>query len=256
MSDSSPLGIDQAIKLITDSYERKARLYPALLLLMPVAVVICSGLGSNLTLTKTICGLIVSCGGLLLIAQLARDAGTRKQQGLFDQWGGMPSVSVFRHRDSCVDPITKANYHKKMETLVSGAKAPSIEQEKSNPDGVDQVYAAWSTYVRVNTRDTKRYFLLFQENINYGYRRNVFGLRPIGITITTLSAAGAFAWSYLRYKMTGQISVELAFAGAFATLLLLFWLFRVTAAWVRIPAQAYAERLAEAVGSLSAKGSK
>ena len=145
MSDSSTLGIEHAIKLVTDSYERKARLYPAMLLIMPVAVVVCCGLSSNLTLTKTILGLIASCGGLVLIAQLARDAGKRKERNLFERWGGMPSVSIFRHQHETVDAITKAVYHTKMAKLVKGAKPPSPEDELADPDAADQVYTAWST---------------------------------------------------------------------------------------------------------------
>ena len=81
-----------------------------------------------------------------------------------------------------IDPITKARYHKRLADLVKGAKAPSANDEQEDPVAADGVYSAWSTYLRVNTRDTKKYSLLLQENINYGYRRNVWGLRPIGIT--------------------------------------------------------------------------
>lgn len=83
MTESSFMNIQQATKLISDTYERKARLYPALLLLMPVGVVLCLGLGPKFTMTKTICGLLTACGGLLLLSQIARDAGKRKEPDLF-----------------------------------------------------------------------------------------------------------------------------------------------------------------------------
>ncbi|MGA2653259.1 MAG: hypothetical protein ABSF28_22275 [Terracidiphilus sp.] len=256
MAESSPFGIEQFTKLITDGYDRKARLYPGLLLLMPIAVVISCGLGPNLTPAKTVCGVVASCGGLLLLSQLARDSGKRKERDMFQKWGGMPSISIFRHRDGTVDAITKARYHQRMATLVKGTKAPSSEEELADPDAADQVYAAWSTYIRVNTRDTKKYPLLFQENISYGYRRNVWGLRPVGITTTGLSAVCALIWEYLVFKSTGKVSSELAFAGIFASILLLLWIFQFTAGWVRLPANAYAERLVEAVDTLTAKREK
>jgi hypothetical protein len=250
---SGSSGLIAGLSLITDSYERKARLYPALLLFVPVAVVVGCGLGASVSRAEAVCGLLVGCGGLLLLAQIARDAGKKKERSLFDRWGGVPSVSIFRHVDARMDAITKARRHKRMSGLVKEAKAPSADEETADPIAADGVYTAWSTFIRVNTRDTRKYALLFHENVNYGYRRNVWGLRPAGIAVTSVSLAGAVAWLYFRYRSAGQTSVELIIASVVALILLLLWLFRFTADWVRVPADAYAERLAEAIDSLTPK---
>jgi hypothetical protein len=255
-SSSGSSGLIAGLNLLTDGYERKARLYPALLLFMPLAVVVACGLGTSVSRAEAVCGLVVSCGGLLLLAQIARDAGKRKERRLFQRWGGIPSVRIFRHVDARMDAITKARCHKTMSNLVKEAKAPSADEEAADPIGADGVYTAWSTYIRVNTRDTRKYALLFQENINYGYRRNVWGLKPTGIVVTSLSLASAVTWLYVTYRSTGQISVELVLASVITLAVLLLWLFHFTADWVRVPADAYAERLAEAVDSLSAKASQ
>jgi hypothetical protein len=254
MTESSgSSGLIAGLNLITDSYERKARLYPALLLFIPVAVVVGCGLGTSVSRVEAVCIVVASCGGLLLLAQFARDAGKRKERRLFDRWGGVPSVCIFRHVDARMDTITKARRHKRMSSLVKEAKAPTADEETTDPIAADGVYTAWSTYIRVNTRDNRKYALLFQENINYGYRRNVWGLRPTGIAVTSVSLAGAVAWLYFRYRSAGQISVELIIASVVALTLLLLWLFRFSADWVRVPADAYAERLAEAIDSLTPK---
>ena len=251
-SSSSPSGgLSAGLNLMTDGYERKARLYPALLLFMPVAVVVACGLGTSISRVEAVCGLVVSCGGLLLLAQIARDAGKRKERSLFERWGGIPSVCIFRHLNARMDAITKARYHRRMSDLVREAKAPSPDEEAANPIAADGVYTSWSTYIRVNTRDIGKYALLFQENINYGYRRNVWGLRPIGIAVTSVSFACSVAWFYFRYRSAGQISVELIIASVVTLFLLLLWVFHFTADWVRVPADAYAERLAEAIDSLT-----
>jgi hypothetical protein len=255
-SSSGSGGLIAGLNLMTDGYERKARLYPALLLFMPVAVVVGCGLGTSVSRAEAVCGLVVSCGGLLLLAQIARDAGKRKERSLFERWGGIPSMCIFRHADARMDAITKARCHKTMSNLVKEAKAPSADEETADPIAADGVYTAWSTYIRVNTRDTRKYALLFQENINYGYRRNVWGLRPTGIIVTSASLAGAVAWLYVRYRSNGQISVELVIASVITLVLLLLWLFHFTADWVRIPADAYAERLTEAIDSLTSKSDR
>jgi len=255
-SSSGSGGLMAGLNLMTDGYERKARLYPALLLFMPVAVVVGCGLGTTVSRAEAVCGVVVSCGGLLLLAQIARDAGKRKERSLFERWGGIPSVCIFRHVDARMDAITKARCHKTMSNLVKEAKAPSADEETVDPIAADGVYTAWSTYIRVNTRDTKKYALLFQENVNYGYRRNVWGLRPTGLVVTSVSLGGALAWLYFRYRSAGQISVELVIASVVTFVLLLLWLFHFTADWVRVPADAYAERLAEAIDSLTPKSDR
>jgi hypothetical protein len=236
-----------------DSYERKARLYPALLLVIPVVVTGLGVLAAKLSSLESIGAAIAGCGGAFLLSQLARDAGKKREKALFARWGGLPSVAIFRHRDLRLDSITKSRYHKKLSALVPEAKAPSFVEESSDPTAADHVYTAWSTYLRVNARDTKKYFLLFQENVNYGYRRNVWGLRPIGMIATTLCCTIAAAWSYHLYHDTGKIGSEVAAAFAFDLLFLLLWIFRFSSDWVRVPADAYAERLAETIETFGGK---
>ena len=136
---------------------------------------------------------------------------------------------------------------------MKGSKALSVADEQADPATADQTYTAWSTYVRMNTRDTKKYSLLFQENVNYGYRRNLWGLRPIGIITSALSAAIAAACCYQGFRTTSVISEAVVGAGVVALAFLLLWIFRFNADWVRIPADAYAERLAEAVDTMGGK---
>ncbi len=241
------------LTMVTDGYERKARLYPAFVLLIPVAATIIAILSAKLSALQSAGATLVACGGAFLLSQLARDAGKKREKGLFARWGGMPSVAIFRHRDTRLDTITKARYHKKLASLVKGAKAPSIAEENADPAGADQTYTAWSTYLRVNTRDTKKFTLLFQENVNFGYRRNLWGLRSVGLITSALSCVIAAAWCYQRFRTTGGFSEELAGAFVLALVFLLLWIFRFSSDWVRIPADAYAERLAESVDFIGGK---
>lgn len=237
--------------LVTDSYERKARLYPALLLIAPVVAAGAAHFSTELAAFQSLIFGIIICGGTFLLAQLARDPGKRKEKDLFQKWGGIPSVTIFRHRDQRLDPITKGRYHKQLARLVKKTKAPTPEQEEADPINADTVYAAWSNYLRTNTRDSKTFGLLSQENINYGYRRNAWGLRPIGITLSVVLLLTTTLWNYLIHRSTSQLNEPLLAAGTFSLILLVFWLFRVSEDWVKVPADAYAERLAESVEVLS-----
>jgi len=241
------------LNLITDAYDRQARLYPSLLLVAPVVVTGIAMFSSMLTGLQSLGASFMGFGGAFLLTQLARDAGKQGEKALFEMWGGLPSVAIFRHRDTRLDAITKARYHKKLATLVKEAKAPTVEQEKADPVSADLVYSAWSNYLRVNTRDTKKFNLLFHENVSYGYRRNVWGLRFIGIGVSLFSSITCGIRLYFVHQSSGSLDETLVGGVAFATVLLLLWVFRFTSSWVRMTADAYAERLAESAEILVVK---
>jgi hypothetical protein len=246
----------KALEQLIDPYDRKARLYPSLLLLAPLAVLIAALLSAKYSGLQALAAGAVSCGGAFLLTQLARDAGKKLEPKLFDLWGGLPSVAIFRHADNRLDAITKARYHQAMASLLKQNKPPTENQERENPRAADEVYAAWSNYLRAHTRDQKKFPLLFKENVNYGYRRNVLGLRPFGISITLLVmviAVGRVCWIYYQ---TGQIDQTMTGVGLFSFVLLLMWVLRVSREWVRVPADAYAHRLVEAVDMLPASKSQ
>lgn len=139
---------------------------------------------------------------------------------------------------------------KRLAGLMKEASTPSPADEAAAPEATDNVYRAWSTYVRVNTRDTEKYPLLFQENVCYVYRRNLWGLCPIGITVCVLCVLGGLGWLGYQYHTGSNLSETVIRSDAVALVFLVLWLFHFTPDWVRIPADAYAERLAEAVDGL------
>lgn len=239
--------------LLSSGYERKARLYPAFLLILPMVVTGIAALSLKIGMLKAGVTGLIACGATFGLAQLARDRGYNRQPYLFNLWGGSPSIAIFRHRNARLDPITKARYHQKLAELVPETrKLPTPASEQENPDEADRVYAAWSNFLRVSTRDTKKYDLLFAENVNYGYRRNTWGLRPWGIAFSVVSLAFAVYQVYASTKgrSLAQTDAKLTIALCFDALALVLWLFVVKAEWVRLAANAYADRLAEACESI------
>jgi hypothetical protein len=240
-----------AVGLLTDRYARKARLYPALFLMAPVAL--CGALASSieLPLAKSIAATLVACGGAFFLAQAARDAGKTKERKLFQKWGGLPSVAILRLRDRRIDAITKSRYHAKLAVLVKGTRSISAESELAAPEQADETYAAWSTYLRTRTRDTGEYPLIFEELINYGYRRNLWGLRPIGIVLSFVCFVVTAFTALLEYRNTQHVAPRISVAFCLALAFSLTWIFRISEEWVRLTADAYAERLVEATDSLT-----
>jgi len=236
--------------ILPDRYSRNARLYPALLVILPVAICAVFLAKVELSWINTLKAGLAAIGGTYLFAQLARDPGKKSEKGLFAKWGGMPSVTILRHQDTRIDPISKARYHERLCALVVGTTAPSAESERVDIAAADLCYAAWSTHLRNSTRDQKRFPLIFDELVSYGYRRNVLGLRSLGLFFSTLCgiAAAGFAWFQLhhQHEIGGGVWASLVLAIVF----LLFWTLIVTPEWVQLVAESYAARLIEAVDDL------
>lgn len=224
-----------------DIYVWKARRCPVLLAVLPAALAVLATFpDADWKLLLPVC---TFCGLFMLFAQVGRDRGSAKQPELFAMWGGTPTTAMLRHRDSPFDETTLALLHGWLAN-VTGVPAPSKRKETAAPADADEIYEAYVRHLRDATRDKQQYPLVFDENVSYGFRRNTWGLRPVGIMI---AAIGAAVGAVNIYRFSDTPAMGMAGAVTVVNLLLLaFWACWVRPAWVRIPAQAYAERLMEA----------
>jgi hypothetical protein len=237
-------------KVVPDRYACNARLYPSLLVIAPAVIAVVAIAKLELSWLHSLWIGIGAAGGLYWLSQLARDPGKALEPDLWQAWGGAPSIAILRHCDSRIDPITKARYHARLVELVLNTMAPTPEFESTNPGASDACYSAWSTYLRTATRDQKRFRLVFDELVSYGYRRNLLGLRPYGLTSNILSCLGCGTFICLAMYQKREVSDALWLASSADILLLVFWFFRVSPVWVRVNADHYAARLVEAVDDL------
>ncbi|WP_179060095.1 hypothetical protein [Pseudomonas taiwanensis] len=237
--------------LLLDPYERQARLYPALLCLLPFAVMAIALYGNQMLQLKGLWWLAGAVGGLYLLSDIARSLGKGKEKGLWLRWGGVPSVQVLRHHDDVLDSVSKRRYH---DFLARKLKVvfPSREIEGADPGAADAVYAAAGNWLREATRDKKKFDLLFRANVTYGYRRNGFGVRWLGL----LMCLGVVAWVMLRLGLSSwaqrldAVAHPEALLGAgeavtigVALVMAVVWIFYFSEARVREAAFSYAQRL-------------
>jgi hypothetical protein len=99
----------------------------------------------------------------------------------------------------------------------------------------------------------KRFSILFRENISYGFRRNLLGLKPFGLTISILGASISTAMIVYKAIATGAAPApETSVATAVVWVLACIWMLIVTPSWVRLPADAYGAQLLAACDTLDA----
>lgn len=234
---------------LPDSYTRKARLLPALLVVLPLGLATVAWFPDGITGWGTLWGLIVLSGGMVFISQIGRDFGKNKEMQLFKVWGGKPTTRMLRHRDT-VNRKTLERRHSRLQELTPDFKIPTLEEERANPKRADELYDACITYLRERTRDRKTFHLIFEENCNYGFRRNLWGMKPLGITMAVVGTLVVMIDIFVNGFSTPPVAI---ISGTINLLFVTGWCLWITPKWVRIAGDAYAERLLEASEELCKK---
>lgn len=237
-----------------DRYTLQARIQPALLTLLPLAVLAFTSAPSDWRGTVGLLAVIGTGGGTALLAQVARDRGRAKQSLLWDMWDGPPTTRLLRQSESAGHP-SRDRWRSRLQRL-TGDPLPTAEDERSDPTRADARYAASVAVLREATRDRARFPLVAAENANFGFRRNLWGLKPWGVSIALASATGCWSVFVLALDidleaprttvnmLTGDPTTVLRFVGACSnTAAIAVWLFVVTPQWVRTVAEAYAQQL-------------
>lgn len=234
--------------LMPDGYTLQARRLPVAAVALPPIVLAGAGI-----ITTT--GLGIASGTVIAViaaiaGQLGRDRGKRLEPALWASWGGAPTLQRLRFRDAA-HPGRVERLHERIEAI-TGDSPPTADEETANPQAADDRYAEVSARIRAITRDGKSFPLLLAENINYGQRRNMYGLRREGTIISVLTIVVA---GLLLALADGGLTERLARYGPGAGVgiaALIFWIGVVTPDWVRLTAEAYAEQFIGAIDILYA----
>jgi hypothetical protein len=234
---------------LSNAYVRRARLQPAMLVALPLGLATLAWSPGGVVGWSLVWSLFVFCGGTALMAQVARDRGKKKEPELFRSWGGKPTTRLLRHRDA-PNKTLLGRRHQKLQRLVKGVKIPSVDEELADPGMADEVYEACTAFLLEKTRKKAEFPLVFEENCNYGFRRNLWGMKPLGASIALLGTLAVALLLILNHRSGVSPSPIVLVCAVLNLLLLLGWLIWFTPDWVRLAADAYAERLLAACEKL------
>lgn len=163
---------------VFDPYNRRARVYPAVIAIVPIIlslVVLFSWDGFSVRNGFASAGVLVI---LYALSDIARRRGKRIEPKLFAWLGGVPSERVLRCGDDTLDELSKERYRAFLAEKL-GRQPPGADEETSEPGAANVFYKAAGNWLRERTRDKDKFDILFYENISYGFRRNLLGLKSI-----------------------------------------------------------------------------
>jgi hypothetical protein len=192
--------------MLFDSYTRQARVYPALLAALPglaLAAVMVSwkDLGISHLIATVAAGFLLYAFG-----DLTRRLGKRHEDAIYAELGGKPSTTMLRHVDHTFSEATKAQWLKFLAGKIGGPP-PTADEEGANPTTADAYYERCGNWLRENTRDRKRFNLIFKELVTYGFRRNLFGLKWLGLLLNLLVVVICAAGIWTDWPVDGDPGV-------------------------------------------------
>ena len=241
--------------LIGDSYNIKARLQPVLFVLIPIFFMLILLLPELGSARNIIIAIVVFCGVTTWLTQIGRDRGKTIEPRLYRLWDGKPSVAMLRHRNLLLAKETKHRYRIFLGKNVPELRLATPEEEQEYPDKADDGYENATSWLLAKTRDRGRFYMIFEENVNYGFRRNLWALKPTAI-ITDISvivsatiyaivpwiAGEAIEWQTLKLGIWPGILISIVH--------MLGFIFIVNQEWVRMAAEQYAKQLLAACDTL------
>lgn len=229
---------------VLDPYSLKARLFPALLAVIPalaaLAILITwSKFGLTSMIATTAIPVLVFAA-----ADIARRLGKRLEEQIYQELGGKPSVSMLRYSDDTFDAATKAQYRAFLSSKI-GQRVPTEEEERSNPQAADAFYERGGGWLRENTRNAKKFSVLFSENVTYGYRRNLLGLKWPALA---LNAGMVLLCLFMLYRKgtidtDDDVTVRLLIVIVFALIHAIYMVFAVSKHSVVDASRTYARQL-------------
>jgi hypothetical protein len=234
-----------------DTYTWYARFLPALLVLLPASITTGLWLPQGFSIYERLGSTgLGSIAIAYLLAHLGRDLGYRKQVKLWERWGGAPTTQLLRHRTTTVNSVIRERYHRRLKVLMPDITLPTPEEEEKDSRKTDEIYGACTKFLITQTRDPKQFPLVDKGNKEYGFRRNLWGMKPVGIFLALLGIASALVRLWLDWRTDGRFTTWPCIIGVVNFAILIFWVIWVTRNWVRITADAYAERLLESCEQL------
>jgi hypothetical protein len=230
-----------------DKYTLNARLYPALIVFLPIGFTVAGFFPEKFTGFDFLIAIITTFGLSFFLENLARDQGKKKEDGLFQKWGGKPTSLMLRYKDTLLDQTTIKRYHRKLESLIDGLKLPNAGDEASDIEVSDAVCESCTSFLRENTRDKIKFRLIFAELVNYGFRRNLWAMKPAALVIVVISICSLGLPVLLGFIQAKPIIIITLIMDVF---LLVFWIFRINPNWIKVTAFEYAKQLLSACDRL------
>jgi hypothetical protein len=202
-----------------DAYTLKARIAPALLVLLPLMATVYAWLPSATDLSLLAWLTPVGVAALVALAWETGRAGRRMQGELFASWGGAPTTQLLRHSNGELPGADKERYYNVLRLHRPDLAIPTAQIEGNDPAHADAVYENAVAWLREQTRDARRFPLVADENATFGFHRNLLAHRTVGYSACIVGVIGSTAALFLPHAVVSRGLFALIVSGVVAILI-------------------------------------
>lgn len=226
-----------------DSYNFRARISVSFLLVAPWLIELYIFVPQIRELPTTIVVLLVAyafCNIAIAYTHLTDEKVTKRA---FPEL--MPTTRLLMPSNTAIDKVTKDRYYHFFNDNMFFPLSGSDAEMKAPIESAIR-------WLISQTRDKAKFPLIYEENINYGVAKNLYGLKKHGILLSMLGiATNAVIWLILYFDL---LKLDISYISIFISavthiLFILFWIFIARIGLVRICGEKYARVLLSACDS-------
>ena len=223
---------------LLDAYNIRARLCPSIILLGPIGLTIffCFERIYTFASSAILIGILLAFTNYIPILQRS----LRKKESQQINY----AAKFLEIDDNTFDSVSKSRYYKKLADINNSFLL--FKEPSSSPEFKECCESA-VTYLRNNTRDNH---LVLEENINYGFCKNLYSCKPIGKIICLILALFTAVYSFFTVNTFFDIPLQNWVAFISDVLLFIFWEFGITDEMLDQASRRYAFTLISAIDTL------
>ncbi|WP_294335786.1 hypothetical protein [uncultured Clostridium sp.] len=221
-------------------YNLRARISVGIIFLAPWILELYLLIPELNSVSSTLIVGIITYGLCNIIIVYSRVLGVKAMKKCFPVL--LPAQEALLPSDHYIDSVTKQRYYKFLSEHMVEFKISSDDSE------MDPYVRSAVTWLISRTRDSSKFPLIAEENMNFGFTYNLLGLKPYGIVLSSIGIL--FNFMLLYPHLSDFTSCSKIIAGLMINaLFLLLWIFVITRQLVISSGKKYARALLSACDS-------
>ncbi|WP_075186528.1 cellulose-binding protein [Teredinibacter haidensis] len=191
-----------------EHYAIHARFMPVFVVLFPLVLTIFAWYPQAKTVLGGTMTLLISFGVMSFLSIYISNLGNDLQDKYFMRWGGAPSTLLLLPNNQELDRYTKQRYFIWLNRKCGGLDLPETLDDQVDSEGLYEKIRSVGNFMREYTRDRKKYIQVYNDNVAYGFARNIVAIKIAGLVIASISLISNGLFLYVLTNNESEVVVN------------------------------------------------
>src|SRR5690554_1156424 len=184
-----------------EHYAIHARFMPVFVILFPLVLTVLAWYPQAKTILGGAMTLLISFGVMSFLSIYISNLGNDLQDRYFKSWGGAPSTLLLLPSNKELDRYTKQRYFIWLNRKCGGLDFPETLDAQVESEELYEKIRSAGNYMREYTRDRKVYSQVYNDNVAYGFARNIVAIKKMGLVLSSISLVSSGLFLYFFTKI-------------------------------------------------------